>query len=651
MSPGEIDEASNDEAGNFGPPRRSRSSMRRGLVLLPMVVSLSFHGVAAIGAARLPVTTRAPELFASAQAITAPPVRVARAWLKKERAQAARVRLIEDAEAKLLKKELSLGTFLLAANAIDAFERDETLAREPAAARYRDRVEALRTELDHHPTEEAVATVFGDLSYTGTPGGTIAELLETQSGSCEPTSQLIAAALYDLGRGSDVELRFFGGAVGGATHLMVTARTKSGPIDLMLGTLAPSGGSSFAPEGLVRSYARAHHLETMPSPPGDKSTPSEVARGDRGNREAALFAKPSLSAGYPPNTDRFEGRLPLFGGPAVHAVSTAKGVTDGEISVEDPEWMGCHPDVQTAWLDPPSIASWTKSGVSELRLRRSPSRTTLVRLSGLVLDAERARDLAAPRSGRRLLALACIVAVSSEIADGAALIGERDSARRAADIARANGEEGRKLLEEISWGSNPEGARIMRELTKLGPSNAILFLPSGERLLAEKLAGESAGFERVLDAAAAIVGPSSRPSVLPIVARWPPHEQVNVMHEVYFTHDLNRPWASNYALDSENTPTSFERAYGCFRPLAWRFWEAGLSATFPEAIDDVKECGALPQEMQAAIYRYLLDKAEIVRAKEGASLSRLRQWMIARGFDTQVRESDRERLPQKWVKP
>ncbi len=501
------------------------------------------------------------------------------------RAFAQRTALVESARAARREGKLQLGAFLLEANAIDAAEEQVPFDLTTARRAFASRVEGLREALREKSIREAAPAVFGDLAYTGMPGGRMGDALLRGSGSCEPTSHLVASALHDAGLGDRVALRYYGGPTAGVTHLTVVIDAGGEEIDLLTGSPSRPGGARFAASDLVETYARAHGLEPKSSGVA-RSAPSS---------ERPLFEVPqtrSLAAGYPPNADRFDSPLPLFGARAVAAPRMAgekpdaAGTSSEDGLEQDP--TSCVMDVSLALLDPPSAAAMAEDGSAiAVELALQPTPQDLERIATTILHVESSRAPLAAGSDAALIVDGCLAGLYQEAALELSLAGQADVAARAvAEAARVRERARASLARHAAPAATPTFRREVL-LSSSGRAWVLLFLEGTEPLLLELGKDASDTYSEVLLYAGLVVSPKTRAVALERAGRMTPRRRMDVMHEVFRAHEhvalggASRRWASNYVLDAPESASAearaFVDAYRVFRPLAWRLWEAPSS--------------------------------------------------------------------------
>ncbi len=607
------------------------------------VLSLSAHA-ALFAAPSLPTLTKrvlgVPERAAPARVgLGAPALAVAR----KASVAIERAALVERARADRARGALALGEFLLAANALDARDEGRTFDLARASALYQARLVALRAGLAKEGARDAVPSVFGDLHYYGRPGGRMGDALLDGGGACEPLSQLLASTLHDAGLAASAELRFYGGSSDGVTHLAPIFIDRDQAFDLLTGGPAQLAGSPFPAADLIEVYARAHGL--APPLPAREDSVASVPVG-AAEPAAPLPEASSLSAGYPPNHDRFPGMIPLYQSRAVHAPDDAELAPSSAHDAAD-QALECAFFVRMAVLDPPHLrlgewpeaprgGSATTGGIelrrvpTQVQLDRTLSRIRLVEqtLGGLGPDAvgADARRSAADRADR-LMGLACLSALYDRAVIDFTFAGEREMARVSAAKKGQADALGTALLGSVRW-NDPEGSALLARLASQfsGRNWLLLVLPGGEVPVLRLVTGAAKeDWGRINALAALVVSPSTRKAAVDLLESRPRAEQVEVMHEVFHAHDHLRPWASNYALEGEGeSPWSareFARAYRVFRGMAWGLWEGArpMDALLAQLVTEVARAG-LGREWERAFLEYYARNALNLRASRPDAL-------------------------------
>lgn len=501
------------------------------------------------------------------------------------RAEAAREELVASARAARDRGALELGAFLLATNAIDAEEEQVPFDFIAAKQAFAARVERLREALRKEPPLAAVGAVFSDLAYTGMPGGRVGETLLSGSGSCEPTSQLVAAALHDAALGDRVGFRYYGGAIAGVTHLTAVLDVDGVEIDLLSGAPSRPGGTRFVASEIIETYARARGLAPK------RAIASGGGGGAQAGEDRPLFevaVTRSLAGGYPPNADRFDSPLPLYG---AHAVAPApiqepdaKVTDDAPTLQEDP--TSCVMEVSLALLDPPRAIVMTPDGEGlAIDLARQPTPKDLERMATTILNMESSRASLAGESPAAVVVDACLVALYEEASVELSLAQKPDVAGRAVAEAKRARERGSAALAKL-LGSGAGTPAVRRELLLSfnGRGWVLLFLDGAEQVLYEIARDAENTYSEVLLVAGLIVSPKTRARGLALAGGMTLRRRMDVMHEVFRAHeqvDLRgraRPWASNYMIDppegADASAAAFARTYRVFRPLAWRLWES-----------------------------------------------------------------------------
>lgn len=545
---------------------------------------------------------------------------VAEAALRAERpveAQHRRAALVAEARAARAKGSLELGDFLLRANQIDAEDEDRPFDLAEARRLFAARVAHLREAAAHQPLDLAVASVFDDLAYTGTPGGRMAEVLLDKRGSCEPTSHLVVAALHDAGFGAGASLRFYGGTSAGVTHLAPTLSLEKRidghlvrhEVDLTRGREPLAGGVTFAAEDLVEVYARAHGLAPMLARQGS-------ARA--GEDSFLVPASRTLSDGYPPNDDRYDGALPLF---AERAVAAPAAGGNGKAEGDGFDAPPCAVHVSLAWLDAPSAIALSAHS-SRVELVREPSQDQLESLSTLIMAVESARrpDDALPT---RLLGHACLVALYERAGLLFSLGNQGAVSQRAMKSRDREARAGKLALAELSSLSTARRRELENELSELSMGRVwvLLFLDGGADAVAAIATSPKSSFSGTLSVAALLVSPATRERGLAIADSMKLSEQIDLMHELMHAHDNARPWAASYKLDLARTlrETTFAKRNRVFAALAWRLWDGGRQPE--EAVAALAREGAaeqLDKESLGAIADYYMQSYfRLMRQRKG----------------------------------
>lgn len=574
---------------------------------LPALIKRAAGVPARVAPAR--VGLGAPAQAAARQAVTA----------------AERVALIDEARVDRARGALAVGEFLLQANALDARDEGRAFDRDRARALYQARLQALRERLDDEGVRQAVPAVFGDLHYYGRPGGRMGDALLEGGGACEPLSQLLAASLHDLGRGASTRLRFYGGSSDGVTHLAPITVEGGQELDLLTGGPAQVAGIAFPAEDLVEVYARAHGLAPLLAEREGAGSAAPGVGGTAIEAAAPLAEASTLSAGYPPNHDRFPGMIPLYQSHAVHAPDDG-----GPALTPEPgdQALECAFFVRMAVLDPPHLrmGEWPGARGAEgaaIELRRVPSQLQLDRTLGLIraveqtiggLGPEPKRADAAPTVNERadrLMGLACLSALYDRAAVDFTFAREREMALVSATKKGEADALGAALLAGMDW-SSPEGSALLTRLAGQysGRNWLLLVLPGGEVPVLRLVSGAAKqDWGRINALAALIVAPATRAQAITLLEARPRSEQVEVMHEVFHAHDHLRPWASNYTLDGEGeAPWSrreFARAYRVFRGMAWGLWEGAqpMEAVLGQLVAEVARA-RLGREWESAFLEY-----------------------------------------------
>jgi hypothetical protein len=493
------------------------------------------------------------------------------------RAQVERERLVREAREQRARGELRLGAFLLAANGIDAAEENVPFDLPGAQRAFASRVTALQGALAGGSVTEAVARVFADLKYTGIPGGRMGDALLATAGSCEPTSQIVAAALHDAGLGDKAALRYYGGAIAGVTHLAAVVDENGTERDLTAGEPSRTGGTRFVAGDLIEVYARAHDL-----------APREAAPA----REAAVESKPlfdvpatkTLAAGFPANQDKFDSPLPLFGTRAVAPpaeLGENGGEDDGGRISDGGDATACVMHLPVALLDPPAALGTTRSGGAyRVDLVRQPTEADLERVASTIVHVESWRSRSGLDPVESLIVDACLAGLYDRAALELSLAGRADVAQRAMTEASSIRDRARPAVASALEQRGADAAKLRRSLllSSHGRAWVLLFL-DGTAPLLEGVADDVAGtFSEVLLVSGLVVSPETRAAALARAGRMPLRRRIDVMHEIFHAHDSSRPWASNYVLEAPDGASeearAFVRGYEIFRPVAFRLWEA-----------------------------------------------------------------------------
>ena len=588
----------------------------------PWLVSSLLHGAALVA---LAVSMPRPEMGVARAGLGAFREALDRAEAP-VRARQKRAALVAEARTARAKGALSLGDFLLQANAIDAEEEGRAFDVAEAQRLFAMRLARLREAASTTPLDAAVAAAFDDVAYTGTPGGRMADVLLEKRGSCEPVSHLVVAALVDAGFGAGVTLRFYGGASAGVTHLAPVLALGDGAgrreIDLTRGREPVRGGASIAPLDLVEVYARAHGL-----------APALAGGASEANPDGFLVPPSrTMTRGYPPNRDRFEGALPLF---ADRAVAAPAGSTDA--SPETFETPPCAVHVSLAWLDgPKAIALGAHAG--NVELVREPSREQLESLSTTILAIESAR-----RPGdalpSRLLAHACLVSLYERAGLLFSLAGQRAVAERAVKSRDREAQAGKLALGELVALSTNRRRDLEHDLSELSMGRVwvLLFLEGGADVVAAQTKGPRS-FSSTLSVAALLVSPPTRKQGLAIAEALPLADQIDLMHELMHAHDNARPWAASYKLDlsREGADSTFAKRNRVFSALAWRLWDGGRQPEEAVALL-AREGAAEPIDgpaLQAFADYYMQSYFRLMRQREGGPslIERADKALRANGF-------------------
>ncbi|MFO0611350.1 MAG: hypothetical protein U0414_02090 [Polyangiaceae bacterium] len=493
-------------------------------------------------------------------------------------ARARRIDLVRRARALRDAGDLRIGAFLLAANAIDAAEEGADFDLQAASQRYQDRIAMLVHALRRSSVEVAVAKVFGDLAYTGLPGGRMGDVLLTGSGSCEPISHLIAAALYDAGH-TEVLLRYYGGRTAGVSHLAPVIDTKKGERDLVLGALSRPGGAAFPVDELVESYARTHGLARVAA--GGGARPPANTPDDPGLYRSFATKTRTMTAGYPANEDRFTGALPLYNARALASVEAVEASERdaAKVAASDPApeavdlANNCSAMLRAGELDPPEISA---DGVT-IDLYRAPSPAGLERVSANIARVEEARaNVSSP--ARRAVMAGCLVGLYGRAAIEFALGGDARVADRATLEIDALRKDAARFVELLAR-DDEAGASARRSVLAEAGGEAwvLLFLPNSDAaVLALARDAKPSSYDLTTLLTTLLIKPTSRAGALEIVDALPLDRQIEVMHELGHAHENTRPWTASYELELPDgaRPSPFVTAYRVFLPMSWRLWEA-----------------------------------------------------------------------------
>jgi hypothetical protein len=538
---------------------------------------------------------------------------------------------------------LQLGATLLRANAIDAYAEGAPFDLQAALVAYEARRARFR-ELQASEVgdvREATFTTFADLTYAGTPGGRMGDLILRGRGACEPLSHLVVSVLFDEGI-AGAGFRYYGGAIGGVTHLAPVLRTERGDFDLMSGDRAMPGGVAFDPAELIEAYARAHGL--IDAPPRLASLDAGVF--------GSIAATTTLSAGYPPNTTRFEGAFPLFAEQAMRPIAAPAGssAAPGGRTYRHDTLLGddfphCTSLLRLASLDDVAIPFETPSGAASISVELAPRPEALERIAGLALSLEVYRDDEDPVV--RIAALACLAGVYKRAARDFAVAGKDEIAARAARETRRAQHDGAALIAPRLRTPEARDALLARfDSEAPGESWALLFLPGGGDLFEEGLPRRAAladgavprppleeASSRILLAAALIVAPETRAATIRSLVKLSPGDRVEVMHEIFGAHDARRPWSSSYEITAppglEEDP--FVQANAVFRRMAWAMWDADRPPL--ETLDALKrDLDAAPETdpLRAALFSYFVKNTiahAVIKKRDRSVVDAIATWL------------------------
>lgn len=544
-------------------------------------------------------------------------------------ADARRARLISAAREARRDGTLALGSFLLAANAIDAAEEGTPFDAARAARLYEERLAALREALAHARPELAVPKVFGDLRYAGMPGGRVGDTLLSGSGSCEPLGQLVAASLHDAGLGDEVHLRYYGGLSSGVSHLTAVLRSGGVERDLVAGTRSARGGKDFPASELVEAYARAHGLAATPPP---SPSPSDRPADDREGLFADTPPTRTMTAGYPSNDDVFEGALPLYAARAIAEPVAATRVEAGA-TAEAPDQSfaeSCAVLLRFGELDPPSATAEIDGAGNAMAvtLHHVPTRSELERTATNVAELERAAASVKSAPVRRLVALGCLAGLYDRAALEFSFAREPAVATRAVLEARRVKKEGADLVRSLGL-ADDAGRDARKELVRDASIGAwvLLYFDRGEDAV-ERLVRETPddSFVAVELATALIVNPASRVRGVALAAGLPLDTQILVMQELAHAHDNARPWSGTYDPDlatfgDSDGAKKFALTYRVLRPVAWRLWEvpAPPKDTIAALLADAKKKGLDPATTHAILAYFVQNALWLYARRDEAS--------------------------------
>ncbi len=281
----------------------------------------------------------------SAQTATGGPSQAVK-FRSKAEIDRARRQLVEEALAARKVGGLVLGDFLLHADALDAEEARIALDAPKARRLFDQRCTELRTRLKRQEVVPAVTDTFSSYAYSMAVNR-MSDMLLAKVGACGPTTQLIAACLYDAKQRDGLSLRFWGGVnQSGTTHVTATWTEDGIETDLANGARVDSGGKKIDPEQLIEAYARAHGI--LPALP-------QISSGPKPRFDAAATA----DFQYPPNKDVFEsGDVPLFSERRAAAPGQRRG---GRRAGVDATGFG---DLSWAVLDPELLSALSFGSVA-----------------------------------------------------------------------------------------------------------------------------------------------------------------------------------------------------------------------------------------------------------------------------------------------
>jgi len=485
-----------------------------------------------------------PRLASLARRLAPEPATLA-SWAPAPRVdfRVARMELVARARKDRREHKLDLGTFLLDGAAIDAAEAQVPLDRARAASEYERRLRRLRAKLHSgSDIQSAFSRVFGDLHYRGIAGGSMAEALLDGGGSCEPLSQLVAAALHDAGYSEQAFIRRYGGGEG---HLAPIYLFRGAEHDIVRGGPAFPGGVRFAAADLVEIYAIAHGL------PGERGPPAGGRVMEIDSPKNAL----SLSAGYPPNADRYPGNVPLY---AEHALASP-GSPRATVRGGDSPW----PCTSSGALLFPARVAMLAPKPYEVELFELPSRRDLSDLAAAASVWE-TENTSTKTAAERLVWQACLALVHEELADGFAAW----SFEKLASIAAQKAERWRRSA--IAIAESADRKQLARTLATVPEAWMLLAIEQADALLLAALAStaaerDSVAVERIEFCAALLAHERTRARALKEVAKMAFSDQRLVAGMLRFyaeghAHPLLRP----VHLGAQ---TEFARGYHLFAAL------------------------------------------------------------------------------------
>jgi hypothetical protein len=290
---------------------------------------------------------------------------------------------------------------------------------------------------------------------------------------------------------------------------------------------------------------------------------------------------------------------------------------------EDPEAArerarSCAYFLRMAMLQPPVVdvlpSPLGQSAGISVEPRRIPSPLQLEREAALLGAAEDLVQAPGSDEADRIMGLACLAALGEVAAVDFTLARERRSADAAiAKRVRAR-EEGQKAIADLLRRSD-DTERVAKRLSMDfgGRTWLLLALDGGDDLVLRTLTrGNRDEWGRVSALAALVLWPTTQARALALVDRLPIREQVDVMHEIFHAHDHMRPWATNVELTAApplaqagDAGAAFRRAYGVFRGLAWRLWEAqrDVDEIFNALREEARRAG-IDAAWEAALLEY-----------------------------------------------
>lgn len=463
-------------------------------------------------------------LFVAPSTRSVPRTQVARVLNPTIPSPVASRRALERARRTLLQRahqqrdagRLELGHFLIRAAAIDALERGDVVDVADALDDYDRRRARFAAALDKREfMQEAVSEAYGDLGYLGAPGGTVVELLAQGAGSCEPLSQLLAAALHDTHYANASFLRYYGG--GDIAHLAPIYRRGEQAYDLVAGRDAHPGGREFPASDLVGAYARQHGFASRQLPPA-------------GTKPGKTPEKLTLSRGYPPNPDPFPGVVPAY---AEQAIAGADAAADSSFRQEFVAMMRSFPicPVHVSALDTPSLlVELPRDQRYAFELRDVPSAEAMGDL-GLHTAIWRERKLDSPADS--IVQDTCLALAHEHAALGYALRGRTRLSVVAGRASAAALERARTSFAQVAWDADA-GASMRRDIAAHDFGWTVIALPEADELVIEMVARPDVATAIV---AAALYNPRTRLRAHRALTAREPQLQLSVAR-IMLSHEL-----------------------------------------------------------------------------------------------------------------